>query len=64
MAAWARRRAQDRFDAQIRKAALTPLVDRRDELAMLHARWQRAKGGEGQVVLVYRHEVAIADQQS
>lgn len=44
--------AASRFDAQIRKAALTPLVDRRDELAMLHAHWQRAKGGEGQVVLL------------
>ncbi len=43
--------AQDRFEA-FHAAALTPLVGREEELELLHRRWQRAKGGEGQVVLL------------
>jgi class 3 adenylate cyclase/tetratricopeptide (TPR) repeat protein len=48
------RRARDdsiRFQAT-RAAALTPLVDRRTELALLQERWLDAKDGEGQVVFV------------
>jgi class 3 adenylate cyclase/predicted ATPase len=40
------------FEATSKKAALTPLVDRREELAMLYAYWQAAKAGKGQVVLL------------
>src|SRR4051794_15537394 len=32
--------------------ALTPLVGREEELALLRRRWERAKGGEGRVVLL------------
>jgi class 3 adenylate cyclase/tetratricopeptide (TPR) repeat protein len=39
-----------RFEAL--RATVTPLVDRDEELAMLHRRWQQAKSGEGCVVLL------------
>jgi class 3 adenylate cyclase/tetratricopeptide (TPR) repeat protein len=41
----------NRFQAG-RAAALTPLVGRRTELALLQQRWRDAKGGEGQVLYV------------
>ena len=41
-----------RFDASRSEAALTPLVGREEEVALLMRRWQQAKEGEGQVVLV------------
>jgi class 3 adenylate cyclase len=41
---------ESRFEAL--RAARTPLVGRDEELAMLERRWQRAKSGEGCVVLV------------
>ena len=40
-----------RFEA-LRGEALTPLVGRNEELDLLIRRWQQAKSGEGQVVLV------------
>jgi class 3 adenylate cyclase len=40
-----------RFEAQ-HGAALTPLIGREEELELLLRRWQRAKRGEGQVVLL------------
>src|SRR5262249_93330 len=40
-----------RFEAQ-HGAALTPLVGREEEIELLLRRWQRAKSGEGQVVLL------------
>jgi class 3 adenylate cyclase/predicted ATPase len=40
-----------RFEA-LRAAALTPLVGREEEIALLLRRWRRAAEGEGQVVLV------------
>jgi class 3 adenylate cyclase/predicted ATPase len=40
-----------RFDAQ-RTAGLTPLVGRTDEISLLLRRWQDAKDGDGQVVLL------------
>ena len=43
-------RAEMRFEA--RSGELTPLVGRDEELDLLLRRWQRAKGGEGQVILV------------
>lgn len=42
---------QSRFEA-LRTAALTPLVGREEEIELLLRRWQRAKSGEGQVVLL------------
>jgi predicted ATPase/class 3 adenylate cyclase len=42
---------QSRFEA-LRAAALTPLVGREEEIDLLLRRWQRAKSGEGQVVLL------------
>jgi AAA ATPase domain len=44
-------RAESRFDA-MHGAVLTPLVGREHEIAVLLDRWQAAKGGEGQVVLI------------
>ena len=44
-------RSEGRFEAS-RGAHLTPLMGRDSELAMLLARWQQAKDGEGQVVLL------------
>jgi predicted AAA+ superfamily ATPase len=45
------RRAEGRFEAR-HTAGLTPLVGRDEELALLLRRWQQAKDGEGQVVLL------------
>jgi class 3 adenylate cyclase/energy-coupling factor transporter ATP-binding protein EcfA2 len=42
---------ESRFEA-VHGASLTPLVGRDNELALLMERWQRAKHGEGQVVLL------------
>src|SRR5215213_6519256 len=44
-------RAESRFEA-LRAAGMTSLVDRKKELALLLARWARAREGEGQVVLL------------
>jgi class 3 adenylate cyclase/tetratricopeptide (TPR) repeat protein len=43
--------AQSRFEAAVSKG-LTPLVGREEELGLLRRRWERAKEGEGQVVLL------------
>jgi class 3 adenylate cyclase/tetratricopeptide (TPR) repeat protein len=43
--------AQSRFEAAVR-TGLTPLVGRAEELGLLRRRWERAKAGEGQVVLL------------
>jgi predicted ATPase/class 3 adenylate cyclase len=43
--------AESRFEAR-RMEGLTPLVGREEELALLLRRWELAKGGEGQVVLL------------
>jgi class 3 adenylate cyclase len=43
--------AESRFEAQ-QAAGLTPLVGREQELALLLDRWQQAKEGEGQAVLL------------
>lgn len=40
-----------RFEA-LRAHALTPLVGRQEELTVLARRWQQAKAGEGQMVLI------------
>jgi class 3 adenylate cyclase/predicted ATPase/DNA polymerase III delta prime subunit len=45
------RRLESRFEA-LHSAALTPLVGREEELALLLRRWERAKVAEGQVVLL------------
>ena len=45
------RATEGRFEAQ-RTGGLTPLVGRDDEISMLLRRWQQAKDGEGQVVLL------------
>src|SRR5207237_481855 len=44
------RAIESRFEAS--RQALTPLVGREEEIALLLRRWQQAKEGEGQVVLV------------
>jgi class 3 adenylate cyclase/predicted ATPase len=43
--------AESRFEA-LRPEPLTPLVGRDEEIDLLRHRWQRAKSGEGQVVLL------------
>ena len=43
--------AQSRFEAAVRKG-LTPLVGREEELGLLRRRWEQAKDGAGQVVLL------------
>jgi class 3 adenylate cyclase len=43
--------AQSRFEAAVSKG-LTPLVSREEELELLRRRWERAKEGSGQVVLL------------
>ena len=43
--------AQNRFDVSVQQG-LTPLVGREEELELLHRRWERAKAGQGQVVLL------------
>ena len=45
------RPVDSRFEA-VRDAALTPLVGRKEEIDLLVGRWQHAKHGEGQVVLL------------
>ena len=42
---------QSRFEAAVR-TGLTPLVGREEELGLLRRNWERAKAGEGQVVLL------------
>jgi class 3 adenylate cyclase/tetratricopeptide (TPR) repeat protein len=42
---------QSRFEATLRKG-LAPLVGREEELGLLRRRWEQAKAGEGQVVLL------------
>jgi class 3 adenylate cyclase/predicted ATPase len=44
-------RAESRFEA-LHAGALTPLVGRKQELALLLERWSRAMEGEGQVILL------------
>jgi predicted ATPase/class 3 adenylate cyclase len=43
--------AQSRFEVAV-QTGLTPLVGRAEELALLQRRWEQAKQGEGQVVLL------------
>ena len=43
--------AESRFDA-LHGARVTPLVGREHELGLLLERWERAKDGDGQVVLL------------
>jgi len=45
------RPVDSRFEA-VRDAALTPLVGRKEEIDLLVGRWQHAKHGEGQVILL------------
>src|SRR5262245_53751974 len=42
---------QSRFEVAVR-TGLTPLVGREEELGLLRRRWEQAKAGEGQVVLL------------
>ncbi|NCF82204.1 MAG: AAA family ATPase [Proteobacteria bacterium] len=42
---------ESRFEA-IRGRYLTPLVGREEEIMILERRWERAKGGEGQIALI------------
>jgi len=44
--------SEGRFEAARGALALTPLVGREEELGLLQRRWQQAKTGEGQVVLL------------
>ena len=44
--------AEGRFEAAHGEAGLTPLIGREEELGILLRRWEMAKGGDGQVVLV------------
>ncbi len=46
------RTTESRFDASRSEVALTPLVGREEEVGLLLRRWQEAKEGEGQVMLV------------
>jgi class 3 adenylate cyclase/tetratricopeptide (TPR) repeat protein/ABC-type transport system involved in cytochrome c biogenesis ATPase subunit len=46
------RATESRFEANRVEGALTPLVGREEEIALLVRRWQQAQEGEGQVVLV------------
>jgi len=45
-------KTEGRFDAAHGGVALTPLVGREEEVALLLRRWHQARDGEGQVVLV------------
>jgi ATP-dependent Clp protease ATP-binding subunit ClpA len=45
-------RAVGRFDARRKAAGLMPLVGREQELDVLLGRWELARGGRGQVVLL------------
>ena len=54
LAAWRvadERRTEGRFEAR-HGGGLTPLVGREEEIALLLRRWQQARDGEGQVVLL------------
>src|SRR5262249_16889065 len=42
---------ENRFEA-LRSAALSPLVGRDEEVGLLLRRWERAKEGDGQIVLI------------
>jgi AAA ATPase domain len=42
---------EDRFEA-LRSASLSPLIGRDEELGMLLRRWDRAKEGDGQIILI------------
>ncbi len=46
--------AQSRFEAAVR-AGLTPLIGREHEVGLLQERWEQAKQGAGQVVLLSGH---------
>jgi hypothetical protein len=48
----AARTIDSRFEATRTDVALTPLVGRQEEIALLTRRWEQAKDGEGQVVLI------------
>ena len=48
----ASRSTESRFEASRSELTLTPLVGREEEIALLLRRWQQARDGEGQVVLV------------
>ena len=43
--------AQNRFDVSVQQG-LTPLIGREEEVELLLRRWERAKAGQGQVVLL------------
>jgi predicted ATPase len=43
--------ARSRFEAAV-QTGLTPLVGRAEELSLLQRRWDQAKAGDGQVVLL------------
>ena len=43
--------AQNRFDVSVQQG-LTPLIGREEEVELLVRRWERAKAGQGQVVLL------------
>src|SRR5262249_20329647 len=43
--------AQSRFEVAVQKG-LTPLVGREEEVGLLQRRWEQAKAGAGQVVLL------------
>jgi class 3 adenylate cyclase/predicted ATPase len=45
-------KAEGRFEAAHGESGLTPLVGREEELEVLLRRWDRARGGQGQVVLL------------
>ena len=47
-----RERGREPLRGAAPRAALTPLVGREEEIELLLRRWQRAKSGEGQVVLL------------
>ncbi len=46
------RGGQSRFEATRGVTALTPLVGREEEIALLERRWERAESGSGQVVVL------------
>jgi hypothetical protein len=43
--------------------AMTPLVGRDEEIDLLHRRWEQAKHGDGQVVLISAN-LALANRAS
>jgi class 3 adenylate cyclase len=46
------RRTEGRFDARYGAADLAAIVGREDEIAQMLRRWQQARNGEGQVILI------------